>query len=96
MINGFQINQVDKAKFLGVIIDNKLNWSYHTKYISQKISKGIGIIIKARKYFNQETLLNLYNTMVLPFISYCIHVWGKAASTYLEKIHRLQKKKMLE
>ena len=91
-INGSQINQVDKAKFLGIIIDNKLNWSEHIKYTTKKISKGIGIIIKARKLFNQDTLLTLYNTMVLPFISYCIHVWGKSATTHLEKIHRIQKK----
>ena len=58
----------------------------------KKMSKGIGIIIKARKYFNQKTLLSLYNTMILPYITYCIHVWGKAAATHLDKIHRLQKK----
>ena len=91
-INGSQINQVDKAKFLGVIIDCKLTWADHTKHVIQKISKGIGIIIKARKYFNQETLLNLYNTLILPFMSYCIHVWGRAADIYLDKIHILQKK----
>ena len=91
-INGAKINQVYKAKFLGVVIDDKLNWSDHIKYVVQKISKGIGIIIKARKYFNQDTLLSLYNTMVLPFISYCIHVWGKAANTHIGKIHILQKK----
>ena len=92
MISGTKINQVDKAKFLGVIIDSKLNWSDHTKHVIKKISKGIGIIIKARKYFNQDTLLNLYNTMVLPYISYCIHVWGKSASIHINKIHILQKK----
>ena len=92
MISGSKIDEVDRAKFLGVIIDNKLNWSHHTKHVTTKMSKGIGIIIKARKYFNQVTLLNLYNTMVLPYISYCIHVWGKAASTHINKIHILQKK----
>ena len=92
MISGTKINQVDKAKFLGVIIDSKLSWSDHTKHVIKKISKGIGIIIKARKYFNQDTLLNLYNTMVLPYISYCIHVWGKSASIHINKIHILQKK----
>ena len=56
-INGTVINQVDKAKFLGVIIDDKLSWAEHTKYVISKISKGIGIIIKARKYFNKNTLL---------------------------------------
>ena len=92
LINNIQISQVNKAKLLGVIIDNKLSWSEHTKHVIQKVSKGIGIIIKARKHFNQETLKNLYNTMVLPYISYCIHVWGKAAITHINKIYILQKK----
>ena len=30
--------------------------------------------------------------MVLPYISYCIHVWGLTANIYKDKIHRLQKK----
>ena len=92
IINGSLIEQVDKAKFLGVIIDNKLTWSDHTKNVTKKISKGIGVIIKARKYFNKETLLNLYNTMVLPFLSYCIHVWGRSADIHLDKMYKLQKK----
>ena len=92
MINGSRIDQVQKAKFLGVIIDCNLRWTDHIKHVTQKISKGIGIIIKARKYFNCETLLNLYNTLILPYISYCIHVWGTAANVYSSKIHILQKK----
>ena len=92
MINGSCIDQVQKAKFLGVIIDCNLRWTDHIKHVTQKISKGIGIIIKARKYFNCETLLNLYNTLILPYISYCIHVWGTAANVYSSKIHILQKK----
>ena len=62
------------------------------KIVARKVSKGTGIIIKARKYFNTTTLLNLYNTLILPFISYCIHVWGAAAEIHLNKIHILQKK----
>ena len=91
-MNGSRIMMVDKTKFLGVIIDCRLNWSEHTKFVTKKISKGIGIIIKARKYFNSETLLSLYNTLILPFISYCVHVWGAASAVHLNKIHVLQKK----
>ena len=49
-------------------------------------------MIKCRKYFNSETMHNLYNTLVLPFLSYCIHVWGKAAEIHSNKIFILQKK----
>ena len=62
--NGSSIQEVDDAKFLGIIIDNKLNWIEHIKCISRKIAKGTGIIIKARKSFESETLLNLYNALI--------------------------------
>ena len=77
---------------LGVFIDNKLSWAEHINHISRKVSKSIGIIIKARKSFDNDTLLNLYNASILPHISYCIHVWGTAASVHIERLHVLQKK----
>ena len=76
-IDGQRIEEVRHTKFLGVILDNKLNWHAHCEYICGKMSKGIGIIIKARKVFNEATLLSLYNSLILPYLSYCIHVWGK-------------------
>ena len=91
-INGSSILEVGNAKFLGVIIDNKLNWLEHIKFISRKIAKGTGIIIKARKSFESETLLNLYNALILPHISYCVHIWGTTASFHLHRLHVLQKK----
>ena len=55
-IDGHRI-EVKQTQFLDVILDNKLNWHAHCKYICGKMSKGIGIIIKARKVFNETTLL---------------------------------------
>ena len=57
VINGIRITEVTETKFLVVIIDNKLKWSTHVLYIRIKIAKGIGILLKARKCFNNETLL---------------------------------------
>ena len=92
VIDGHKIEEVSQTKFLGVILDNKLNWAAHCNYICCKMSKGIGIIIKARKVFNETTLLSLYNSLLLPYISYCIHVWGKAYDTHLKNVLVLQKK----
>ena len=91
-INGSNIQEVDNAKFLGIIIDNKLNWLEHIKCIYSKIAKGTGIIIKARKSFETETLLNLYNALIFPHISYCIHVWGNTASVHLHRLYVLLQK----
>ena len=91
--NGSSIQEVDDAKFLGIIIDNKLNWIEHIKCISRKIAKGTGIIIKARKSFESETLLNLYNALISPHLTYGIHVWGTAAAVHWHRLHLFQKKK---
>ena len=91
-ICGTNIIVVDSAKFLVIVIDNRLNWVEHVKCISRKIAEGIGIIIKARKSFESETLLNLYYALIFPYISYGIQVWGTAAALHLHMLHVLQKK----
>ena len=57
-INKVPIQQVDNTKFLGVIIDDNLNWSNHISYINSKIAKLIGIICRARKFFSRLVKLN--------------------------------------
>ena len=93
-INGTCIMEVTETKFLGVIIDYKLNWSSHIMNINKKIAKDIGIILRARKVFSNETLvlISLYYTFVYPYLNYCIHVWGKAYNTHLKNLLVLQNK----
>ena len=92
IIDGKQIMEINETKFLEVIIDNNLNWKPHITYISKKVAKGIGIILKARKVFNNETLSTLYFTLVYPYLNYCIHVWGRAYNTHLKDLFVLQNK----
>ena len=48
MINGIELERVSEIKFLGVVIDNKLSWKPHIKYIKTKISKSLAILNKAK------------------------------------------------
>ena len=41
-----------------------------------------------------ETLLSVHHTFVYPYLSYCIHVWGKAYNTHLNDLIVLQSKAM--
>ena len=91
-IDGHSIEETDHTKFLGVIIDSKLNWKNHISYITGKIARGIGVITKARKLLDKETLITLYYTFIYPYMCYCNHVWGNTYVTYLEKLFLMQKK----
>ena len=52
------LEQVTFIKFLGVIIDNKLTFERHIVYTKNTISKGLGIITKARKYESTKPATN--------------------------------------
>ena len=91
-INNTAINMVQSTKFLGVIIDSKLNWKEHIDVIKKKLSKCTGIIYKASVNLETNTLRYLYCSLFLPYINYCVEVWGSAAKCYLNKITVLQKR----
>ena len=42
-INSQKLEQSKSARYLGVVIDNKVNWKSHIEYINHKISICIGI-----------------------------------------------------
>ena len=73
-IEGHLIDKVSCSKFLGVFIDEKLNWKRDINYVSGKISRGIGDILKARKLSNRDSLITLYHSFIYPYYTYCNHV----------------------
>ena len=77
---------------MGVIIDEKLNWTHHISYIKNKISTGFGIILRARNFFNKSTILKLYNSFVLPYLIYCVEIWGNASEIHILPIIIIKKK----
>jgi hypothetical protein len=92
IINDAILKRVDHTKFLGVIIDSKLSWFHHIQYIKNKISKGIGIISKARKLLPFNCIRSLYYSFIYPYITYCIETWGAACTTHMSSLVKLQKK----
>ena len=55
-ICGKKLVNVNNTKFLGVIIDSKLNWSDHIIYTKNKISKSIGILTKNKKILKLKNI----------------------------------------
>ena len=91
-LNNKSIGYVKFTKFLGVIIDEQLNWLNHILYVKNKISKGFSIIHRARKFFTKKTLSNLYNAFILPYLLYCVEIWDIAADCLILPIITLQNK----
>ena len=91
-IDGNQITRVNEAKYLGVYIDQKINWHRHIQQIKSKLSSASYIISKVRHYLNLNTLKLIYYSLVHPHLQYCVTSWGGASTTALQPIIKLQKR----
>ena len=91
-ISGRPVEQMTYVKYLGLIIDCHLNWKKHAHEVSKKISRGIGILSKLRHFVTNDILTQLYYSLVYPFLTYGIIVWGNTYTTTLKPIAILQKK----
>ena len=91
-LSNMSLKRVSFTKFLGVIIDEKISFTRHISYIKNKISKAMGIIIKAQKYLNIKLLVNIYRAFVFPYLTYCIEIWGNASDIHLDALLKVQKK----
>ena len=72
LTNGQKIDQVKEAVFLGVIMDEKLNWKSEISHVANKVSKCIGNICKSSFYLSTKLLWTLYFSLVYPYFFYCI------------------------
>ena len=57
-----------------------------------KVARGIGVLGKARKYFNNDCMVNLYNAFIYPYLMYYNQIWGSTYKTNLSKLQVLQNK----
>ena len=76
----------NSCTFLGIRIDNRLNFSEHISNVSSKIAKATGILYRIRKRLPLRARLNFYYAFIYPFLTYGVVVWGSTFSTHLEKL----------
>ena len=93
-INNEPIELTTCVKYLGTLIDNKLSYQEHIKYISQKINKGNGILYQLRKLLPEDKLKNVYYAHIHSHINYTIGAWGGTTQTHFKRILKKQKKSL--
>jgi len=86
------IHRVTTTKFLGIHIDDELEWGEHIDYVAKKISSGSYAIRSAKRYLSVANLRSIYFCLVHSHIAYGIMIWGTAFQYRLHRLVILQKK----
>ena len=86
------LSNTASTKFLGIQIDENLNFNQHIDCIASKISKLTGVLFRLNKFFPEKTLKMLYNALILPHLQYGLEVWYSCSETNRNRIFTLQKR----
>lgn len=91
-IEGVMIDRVQNIKFLGVIIDENVNWNQHISFVTNKLVRMCGILFRVRNNLTPESLTSIYYTLCYPHLTYCVSVWACTWQSFLRKVSIAQNK----
>jgi hypothetical protein len=91
-INQKSIKQDISFKYLGVMMDWSLSWKDHVHRVSKKISRSIGILLKLRHFVDTRILVNIYYSIIYPFLTYGVMIWGNTYTSTIKPLITLHKK----
>ena len=57
-------------KYLGVILDSTLNYNLHVNQVIRTVLHKLTLLSKMKKYLRDDTALNIYKAMLLPYFDY--------------------------
>ena len=88
---GVNLPTVKYSKFLGVWIDNNLNWNKHVDILISKLKQKTKLISVSKQYLSNHCKRILYFAQFYSHLSYGILLWGTMCSKEkLKKLQRLQ------
>ncbi len=91
-INGNILEEVEKSKILGIMIDSNLSWNAHIAQVKKVVSFKLFLLRKIRKYLTLETRKTFYSYYIKPIIEYCCSIWGNTTKENTDTINKLLKK----
>ena len=73
--------ETSSLKYLGIKIDQHLNWQDHINSIIIKLNKSNAMLYKARQFVNERTLISIYHAIFDFHLNYVSIVWDQAISS---------------
>lgn len=73
-----RIHEVTQTKFLGVTLDQDINWKAHVDTVSKRINKFVYALKQIRNITNIKTSVTTYRAYVESVLRYGLIMWGNS------------------
>ena len=91
-LNGSRLDRIgtgcaDKSvKFVGIDIDDKLNWTEHIKATKNKLAKANSQLSRVNNFLPIHIKKMIYNSLFSSVLQYGLVIWGSATQTNLNSL----------
>ena len=75
-----EIPQNTRVKFLGIWLDENLDWTFHCNVILKKIKKNQHLLRMGQNYLTQHALKLIYHAHVQSHAQYSLLIWGNQSN----------------
>lgn len=89
-IDNTEIERVDSFKYLGVLIDDRLDFNSHCDYTTKKMAKKVNFIGRIRNKIDSKTALLLFKSIIVPHYDYCASILFLLNKTQINLIQMIQ------
>jgi hypothetical protein len=84
-------SEIPAMKFLGVFLDPHLNFKYHIKQLSSKLSRALYILRSVKNILSLNALKTIYYSIFHCHLIYSIQIWTCATAGPIKEIFLKQK-----
>ena len=89
-LNGNDLEYVTHYKYLGIILDSTLTFKNQIQNTIKIVAHKISLLQKIRNYINKNAAIQIYKTMIVPYIDYGDIITYNISNKYLNKLQTLQ------
>ena len=89
-LNDITIYRSPQVKYLGLIVDEKLNWHQHINELEKTLVKTVKAFRLIKNWLPKKLKLQIYYAYIHSKIKYGITLYGTACKAFLNKIQVLQ------
>lgn len=94
VINGERLEEVCEIKYLGIIIDNHLQFNSHADYTAKKIAKKVNFLYRLNKYVSSYTMVTVYKSIIAPHFEYCNTIMLNFSENSMSVMQKAQNRAM--
>ena len=91
-VSNTKLSMATSLRLLGVQISSDLTWNEQVSSVTKKRNKLLGFLRTVVGNQNQNILLTLYRSLVLPIIDFCSPVWLVYRKNHINNLETIQRR----